>query len=223
MKPLLKCIISGLVILLPFISKGQDSLKTNQRKLALQISIDYGKGIESLLQKQQKWEFGANLILNQHYNFVGEYGFGNLNPESVIQNGTYNSKGNYFRGGVEYIFTIMPKRLLSAGVMYANRKVTDSGNVIIHSELWDDVNESFQRKDLSATWVEVILNTEGPIYNTESGFFTNVYWGIRFRLRILLSDIEQPDFDIYAIPGYGRTYSTVVPAANFFVKYRFDF
>lgn len=193
-----------------------------QDSFSIELSADYGKLIESLASNQNKWEFGLSFILREKFALVGEYGYGKLLPESVIQNGVYESEGNYFRAGAEYNFTIAPKRYLALGGMFATSTFSDYGLVQISSELWQDVNEEFSRQNQSASWAELILNTQGPIVNAEDGFLSNLYWGMRFRLRIMITDLERDDFDIYAIPGYGKTYSNVVPATNLFIRYRFN-
>jgi len=239
MKQLRTYIISIIVLLTPSLGYTQDSLAVDtqdlltvdtqdsliaeQSNLALNIYADVGKGFESLLNKQVKWEFGVSVLVFQKYHFSVEYGYGSLNPESVVNNGSYTSEGNYYRAGFEYVFTISLKRYLSTGIMYSHANFTDNVNVKIASDLWDDVDETIKRTDLSASWIEWIVNTEAPVFMAEKGFFSNFYWGVRFRLRILTSDIAQPDFDIFAIPGYGKTYSNVVPAANLYIKYRIDF
>ena len=243
MRQLPKYIISIIVILTPYLGytqdslvveqsnqdslivkqSDQDSLLVPQSKIALTIYADVGKGVESLFNKQVKWEFGAGILLSQKYHFVAELGYGSLKPQSVINNGSYTSEGNYYRAGFEYVFTIVPRTYLSTGVMYAHSDFADYGNVKIESELWDNVDETFARNGLSANWVELIINTEAPLSKAGTGFLKNFYWGVRYRLRILISDISQPDFDIYAIPGYGKTYSNVVPAVNLYLKYRLDF
>lgn len=204
------------------VEAAQDTLNSDTGFI-LELSADYGKGVESLLTNQAKWEFGIAAIFNNRLALVGEYGSGSLFPASVIQNGTYESKGTYYRAGIEYLFTIIPKHQLSIGGMFAQASFADYGTVQIESELWPDVNEAFSRENLSASWAEIIMNTQGPIINAEKGFMSNLYWGIRFRLRIMITNLEQPEFDIYAVPGFGRTYSPVVPAANFFLRYRLKF
>lgn len=191
--------------------------------MAVVLSVDYGKGIESLLNDQTKWEFGVGVVLKNKLYLGAEYGYGLLNPESVINNGTYSSEGNYYRVGAEYMITISSKRYLSFGGMFASSSFKDQGSVDIISELWPSVNETFERQDLSANWVELTLNSEGPIFRASTGFLGNFYWGIRARLRIMLSDMSRDDFDIYAVPGFGKTYNPVVPAVNFFLKYRIEF
>lgn len=223
MRRLAGYIISMMLVLWPILCKAQDSVTVHQSKLAVQVFADVGKGVESVIGKQTKWELGASAILTGKYNVTLEYGYGQLNPESVINNGDYTSEGKYFRGGFEYMFTIKPKIYLSAGAMYASSNFKDSGHVQIISDIWDDVNVEFSREGQTASWLEIIINTEMPLFKVEKPVLSNFFWGVRYRLRILTADISQPDFDIYAIPGYGRTYSNVVPAINLFIKYRIDF
>jgi hypothetical protein len=223
MKQLPKYIISAIAILVPYLGYTQDSLVVNQSDIALNIYADVGKGVESLFNKQVKWEFGVSVLLFQKYQFVTELGYGSLNPESVINNGSYTSEGNYYRAGFEYVFTIIPRTSLSTGIMYAHSGFGDYGSVKIASDLWDSLDEVFERNDLSANWVEWIVNTEAPLSKTGTGFLGNFYWGVRYRLRILISDISPANFDIYAIPGYGKTYSNVLPAVNIYLKYRINF
>jgi hypothetical protein len=199
-----------------------DTLVAN-RGFALELSADYGKLVESILSDQNKWEFGLSGIINNKLAITGEYGSGKLLPASVIQNGSYESTGTYYRFGLEYSFSILPKHYLAIGGMYANATFSDRGTVQIQSELWPDVNEEFTRSGLKAAWAEAILNSQGPVVNAESGFMSNLYWGIRFRARIMITNLERSDYDIYAIPGYGKTYSRVVPAANLFLRYRLAF
>ncbi len=223
MKPLRTHIISLIIVLIPYLGYTQDSLEVSQSNYALNLYADVGKGVESLFNKQVKWEFGVGVFAAQKYLFSIEYGYGRLNPESVINNGSYTSEGNYYRLGIEYVFTIVPRTTLSTGLMYAHSNFVDYGNVQVESDLWDNLSQSFERNDLSATWLEWIVNTEAPLIKVDEGFKGNFYWGLRIRLRILISDIGQPDFDIFAIPGYGKTYSNVVPALNLYLKYRIDF
>jgi hypothetical protein len=223
MKQLRIHIISLIAILIPYLGYTQDSLEVNQSNFALNLYADVGKGVESLFNKQTKWEFGVSVLASQKFLFSGEYGYGQLNPQSVINNGSYTSEGNYYRAGFEYVYTIVPRTSLSTGIMFAYSDFSDYGNVQIESDLWNNIDETFERADLTASWLEWIVNTETPLTKVDKGFFGNFYWGLRIRIRILISDINQPDFDIYAIPGYGKTYSNVVPAVNLYLKYRIDF
>lgn len=202
---------------------NEDSLESKTTILAVLFSADYGKGIESLVNNQQKWEAGITVSLFTKVRLVGEYGYGSLQPANVINNGTYFSEGSYFRIGGEYVFTIKPKIYLSTGILFAQSSYADRGSVSIGSELWKDIEADFNRDGLSANWFEWVLNTESQTFRNAQNILNNLYWGTRIRIRYLNTEIAQPDFDIYAIPGFGKTYSTVVPAVNLFIKYRLDF
>lgn len=200
----------------------EDSLKAESKPSVIFLSADYGKGLESLIGEQLKWEFGAGFALNNRIVITGEYGYGSLEPSGVVRNGYYRSVGNYYRLGLEYMFEITLDRYLSLGAMYGASVFDDEGNIQIDSELWPDLNETFTRQGLHANWTELILNSEGPVTNAPDGFLKNVFWGMRIRLRILFTDTALGnDYDIYSIPGFGKTYSPVVPALNLFIKYRF--
>ena len=215
--------IISILLIIPLMSTAQDTTTvTSDRKFGISLVVDYAKPFEVLFTDQEKWEFGLGIIVNKVV-FVGEYGYANLKPASVINNGSYISEGNYYRAGLEYMFNIAPKRSLSLGTMYASSSFKDQGTVEITSELWPSVEEKFIREDLEVNWVEFILNTEAPLFRVEEGLFSNFYWGARIRVRVMLSDVVRPDFDIFAVPGFGKTYSPVVPAFNLFLKYRFNF
>jgi hypothetical protein len=216
--------IISILLITPLLSTAQDSTAvTKGSKLGFALYLDYAKFAEVLITEQEKWEFGLGVILRNKVAFVGEYGYANLKPASVINNGTYVSEGNYYRAGIEYMFNVAPKRYLALGAMYASSRFNDQGTIEITSELWPSIEQKFIREALVANWIEVILNTEAPIFRMEEGLFSNFYWGARLRVRVMLSDLDQPDFDIFAVPGFGKTYSPVVPAFNLFLKYRIDF
>jgi len=210
-------------LILPGLGIAQDSLQTKEKTFTINIVADYGKLVESLFNQQSKWEFGVELQFLPHYRVVSEYGFASLNPANVVNNGSYNSEGNYFRVGLEYIFILNANRYLSTGLMYGNSKFQDRLHVQVLSEFWQNIDLVSERKDLSVDWIEWVLTTEGPIFNAIDGPLSKFYWGVKFRVRFLISDITQPEIDILAIPGYGKTYSNVVPAVNLFLKYRISF
>lgn len=200
-----------------------DSLVTETAKFAVMPGIDYGKGFESIISENQKWEVNLALSLFDKFRITGEYGYGLLQPSNVIRNGTYKSEGTYFRAGGEYVLTVKPKTYLSFGLMYAQANFSDHGDISIESELWNNIDQTFDRENLKGNWFEWILNTESQTFRNSESFLANVYWGTRVRIRFLNTNITKPGIDIYAIPGYGNTYSNIVPALNLFIKYRIDF
>ncbi len=198
-----------------------DSASTEPPNFAIYLSLDYGKLITTLAQLETKYEFSVGIKFSKHLRATADFGYAELKPQNAIQNGSYTSLGNYYRLGIEYMHTIAPKTTLSFGGMYATAIFKDEGSVEIQSELWPLFNQSFERPDLTANWAEFVVTSEAAVLNRDSGFFNNLYWGIKFRLRFIISKPTPENFDVYAIPGFGRTFNNVVPAANLFISYKF--
>ncbi|MCF6353358.1 MAG: DUF6048 family protein [Cyclobacteriaceae bacterium] len=207
----------------PINSTPSDNLtaKDSSTYFAIYLSLDYGKLLTTLAQFENKYEFSIAIQFLKHLRATADIGYGNLAPPSAIQNGTYNSVGTYYRLGFDYMFTIAPKTSLSFGGMYALSNFKDQGSVEIISELWPSLSQNFERTNLTANWAEFIITSEAPILNRDSGFLSNIYWGIKLRLRFMIEKPTPEIFDVYAIPGYGRTFNNSVPAANVFISYKF--
>jgi hypothetical protein len=86
----------------------------------------------------------------------------------------------------------------------------------ILSSMWDDFEDGFQRTDLEASWAELILGSE-------SSWKGNLYFGFTFRLRFLIQADNFTTFEVYSVPGYGRTFDNFVPALNLYIKYFIPF
>ena len=117
------------------------------------------------------------------------------------------------RGGLAYGGEIVPKSYLYIGAMYATTQFEDGGNVLIESQAWEDINEDFSRTDLRADWFEIILITEQKLNE-------HLFLGSKLRFRKLLNFPDDYTFEVYYIPGYGRTYNNTIPAINLYIKYR---
>lgn len=205
------------------IAENQDStqLGPKEKHLVFYLGTDYGKLISTAAQFETKYEFNIAVQFVKSIRATLDYGYGALSPPNAIQNGTYTSSGNYYRVGLDYMFNIAPKTYLSLGGMYALSNFKDEGTVMIQSEVWPSLNESFVRDELVANWAEFVITSEAPIMNRDEGFFSHLYWGIKFRFRFLIDRPRPANFDVYAIPGYGRTWNDLVPAANLFITYKF--
>lgn len=246
MKPSIKYIVSLALLTLTSNVKAQDSLQvqvkdsmqvelidaikidvqdtftleSNERYFSILIGTDYGKLILTAAQLDVKYEFNIGVQFSNSLRAIIDYGHGELTPSNAIEKGIYTSSGNYYRIGLDYIFKIAPQTYLSLGGMYASSSFKDEGTIEIESQVWPSLSESFTRDGLKASWVEFILTTETTLLNREKGIFNHLYWGAKFRLRFLIERPNPVNFDIYAIPGYGRTWNNLVPAANLFVAYK---
>ena len=205
------------------VGENQDStlLEKKENHFVIYLGTDYGKLISTAAQFDTKYEFNLAVQFSKSIRVTADYGYGKLDPPNAIQNGTYTSSGNYYRVGLDYMFNIAPKTYLSLGGMYAISNFKDEGTVMIQSEVWPSFNERFERDNFTASWAEFVITSEAPIFNRNEGIMSRFYWGIKFRFRFLIDRTQPENFDVYAIPGYGRTWNDLVPAANLFITYKF--
>lgn len=198
------------------------TVQPTKKQIAIILGVDYGKLATTAFNLDTKYEFNASITLFNKLRVNVDYGHGALEPKNAIENGTYISTGDYYRGGLDYQLEIAPKTFLSFGGMYASSSFSDEGNVQIQSDIWPSLDESFTRTDFTAQWAEFVLTSEKTILNREEGFFANLYVGLKLRLRFMIERPKPETFDVYAIPGYGRTFNEIVPAVNLFLAYRIN-
>lgn len=189
---------------------------TTQVRFSIDFVLDYGKVLTLPSSFETKIEVATGFTLSEKLEFIVELGYGNLTPQDVIKNGSYDSEGIYYRAGLAYGGEVVPKNYIRLGVMYGISNFDDGGIVIIRSEVWDDLAEEFHRTNLSAHWFEILIVTEQKITK-------HIFLGSKFRLRKLINFENDYIPEVYTIPGYGRTFDNTLPAFNLFVKYKFIF
>ena len=197
-------------------------MQKTKQPLTIIPALDYGKLATTAIHWDTKYEFNLSVVVFNHIRINADYGHGELEPKNAIENGKYISTGDYYRAGLDYQFEIATKTFLSFGGMYASSTFKDEGQVDIPSEIWPSLSESFARQNFNAQWAEFVITTEKVVANREQGPLAHLYVGAKFRLRFLINRPRPENFDVYAIPGYGRTFNNVVPAANLFVAYRIE-
>ena len=86
----------------------------------------------------------------------------------------------------------------------------------ITSSFWDDFDGEFQRTGLEASWAEFYLGSESSVKG-------HLYFGFSFRMRFMIQADNFDPFQVYSIPGFGRSSDTIVPALNLYIKYLIPF
>ena len=196
-------------------TQKQDSL-VQKRLVTPSIYVDYGKLLTIQTSIETKYEGAIELLLRESIQIIGEIGRATLNPEGAFRNGTYESDGLYYRIGVGYLAQPTPKNKIGLSLRFAHSTYDESGTYVLQSptEVQGDFVQSINRQDLTAQWGELVLNTDRKINQLLS-------IGMHLRFRVLVSYDEQEVIDVYAIPGYGRSFDRTIPAANFFLKATF--
>lgn len=189
-----------------------DSL-ANKRLVQFGAYLDYGKLLQTLDDDASKWEVGGEVLLDQKWQITGEYGQWKITPEAAIENGSYLMDGSYLRYGAGFIPYVDAESRLGIGLRYSQASFRDDVVVTFtpDSGLQEDLTENYDRRDLQATWYEVVFYSDKMLNK-----FLTV--GFTARLRLLQDYDEQEGVDIQLIPGYGNPQGDRNFAINLFLK-----
>lgn len=201
-----------------------DSLAEKKFISGVELSIDYGKILTLWTSFESKYEAGINLRFYEKIVLAAEMGYAELNPLKAYDNALYYTvKGSYARLGIDYYTAYDPGNFYYAGFRYGMSSFEDEGVFLFDSEYWEDYEEGFGSTGITASWAEIILGTETFLNigkKNEENPKSKLLLGWKFRLRFLTNFQNREEPRIYSIPGYGRTFDSVVPALNFYIKYR---
>lgn len=199
-----------------FAQESEADSVTYTRSVIPSIYMDYGKLLTIATNFETKYEGGIELLFKEKFPLIIEVGQATLTPEGAYSNGTYESEGFYYRIGGGYYSQFLPKNKIGITLRYAASTFNETGRIFIESPSGsqDDFIQNINRNNLKATWYEVVVYSDRKL----SDLFSI---GMNLRLRILADYDEQAPIDVYAIPGYGRSFDKTIPAANFFLKVSF--
>lgn len=203
-----------------------------KKPVNLGFHVDYGKLVTLPFDFEYKAEGGVVLEILENIELVGEYGFWDKTSEQAIENGTYNATGSYYRAGLGFTFPFnTPGNRIGIGFRYANSQFDDKGTYTIDptDNLSSEFTDSFERQNLSATWISGVLTSVGQLKLKksvpESPLNRMFRIGLQLRWRFLLEndrfgDPSNPEvIEVYTIPGYGRTLADTNMALNFFIRF----
>ena len=201
-----------------------DTVERKKFLSGMELALDYGKLLTLWTSFESKYEAGINLRFYERIVLAGEFGYAELNPLKAYDNALYYTvRGSYARAGLDYYTSYDAKSFYYAGVRYGLSMFEDEGKFLIDSDYWEDYEEGFGSKDITASWFEVLVGTETYLKLRQkegSGPKSKLLLGWKFRLRFLMDFENREDPRIYSIPGYGRTFDDIVPVLNFYIKYR---
>ena len=204
-----------------------DTIPPKKFLSGVEFQLDYGKLLTLWTEFESKYEAGINIRFFERIVLAGEVGYAELNPLKAYDNALYYTvTGPYARVGLDYYVPLNPQNptdFYYAGLRYGASIFDDEGMFLIDSEYWEDYEEGFGSKEISATWAELVLGTETYLKIGEKAKTkqtSKLLLGWKFRLRFLMDFENRDEPRIYSIPGYGRTFDNVVPALNLYLKYR---
>lgn len=203
---LLSIAASGVVF-----SQNTDSVKV--KSSGIELSLDYGKLITLASEFESKWSAGIGYRYKNKVMLTVSGGMSSLDPKNAYQNGSFHAEGKHGSISLNYIVTVKAQNYLYFGAGYGVSMYEDKYSYSIGNSIWPVASESQTRTDLQADWAFVNIGTEKLLK------IKGLYLGGVFSIRKLLSYDEFEPVDTYAIPGYGRTTDSTVPALNLYIKY----
>lgn len=233
MKPLLLYISSLLCGILLYAQADSTSVATvvdttqvaPPRFVQPSFFFDYGKAVVTAIGDEKRYEGALTFLFFDHYYLVGEYGVAELAPENAIVNGSYHSDGSYYRIGGGYLAPINATSRLGLSVRYARSTFEDRGEIIVVSQsgIQEEYRRTFDRKNLEARWVELVLTSEINLQvnkkNPEAKINQLFSLGFHFRLRFMSAYDRFSPVDVYSVPGYGATLNNPNPALNLYLRF----
>ncbi len=197
-----------------------------KRFVSPSFTFDYGKTAMSLAGFEDKIEMGLSFLFYEQFYMTGEYGHADLSPENAIENGYYRSNGTYFRVGGGYLTNLDQLNKIGLGAAYGVSSFSDVWGYYVNSKtgVQSDFSEEYERPNLDARWVEILITSESRIRlkKSEPESKLNKLFSVGMFLRLrLLSYYDQQDtaVDVYAIPGYGKVINDPVPAINLYLRF----
>ncbi len=182
----------------------------------IEIYLDYLKLVSFALPAELKSEIGLAIITRSNIGLHLEMGYGAKMPADHFRNADYTVSGYYGRAGLQYHYAYDPGSNFFIGANYGYSMYEDEAIYSIESTLWDPHQGSFARKELTGQWVEVVAGSE-------SVFWRSFYLGFQIRFRALIRHDNFSPFEVFAIPGYGRTIDKTLPALNLYLKFMIPF
>lgn len=191
-------------------TKVADTLIYKQ-KYGLRLGADLSKVIRTFIDDNYTgFEIMGDYRLTKNLYLAGELGTEerSIDTENVLTNTT---SGSYFKAGIDlntYRNWLDMENMIYFGFRVGassfsqtleNFTIYDFNNQYFDTPFTDDNNQEFD--GLTAFWGEVILGIKAEVLN-------NLFIGLNFQLKYLVSETELDNFENLYIPGFNRTYDS---------------
>jgi len=161
------------------------------------------------------FEINADVGINNKFFLVADFGYEDYTRMDASNSYKYNSKGQYFRIGLDY--NLLHKKTsdegISFGLRYANANFNHNLTYTTTDPDWGEYTGFDQESGLSGNWVEFVTSFKVRILK-------NLYLSPNFRIKFLSGTKGDSIITIADIPGYGVAKSTTRASANYSLLYR---
>jgi len=147
------------------------------------------------------------LQVHQRTSIVLEAGYSNSNWNRLKNTFFYNSKGTFFRFGLDFNVTEPdPDYEVDLGWRIGFNSFKEKGRLALHGDYWkQDISDNSISPSLGTYWGELLLDLKYRVFrNTNNHHLRNIWFNTSFRLRFKQNDlVAEKENQYIMIPGYG--------------------
>jgi hypothetical protein len=180
-----------------------------KQNYGLRLGGDIGKLAKSFIDDTYTgFEINADYRLTKKLYLAGELGTEEKTSINDYLNTT--SKGQYFKGGIDYNFYTnwldMENMIyggLRAGIS-AFSQTLNNFTVYNTDQYWENQyseEPNLEFKGLSAIWVELMVGIKAEVLN-------NLYMGFNIQLKSMITQDEPENFGNLYVPGFNKIYDS---------------
>ncbi|MFI2743949.1 DUF6048 family protein [Zhouia sp. PK063] len=202
------------------IAKVSDSIEYKD-KYGLRLGIDISKPALSFAKSNYTGlEITGDFRLSKNLYIAAE--IGNENKTTTEDYYTYNSKGSYLKGGIDYnvydnwygmqnIISIGARLGITSFKQDLQNYTLYNANPYWNEDVNGDINDILGEKSgLSAQWLEFVISMKVEVLN-------NVYMGPAINLKFLMNNTSAANFPNLWMPGF----NTVTEGSKFGVGFNY--
>ncbi|MTI30417.1 DUF6048 family protein [Xanthovirga aplysinae] len=245
MKPSLKYIITGISLLLLLIGPNivvwaqetqkaqepgageeeKEEVKIPKRIESIFIGADlFGSTLSAFNKENQTFEFQSGLKYGP-YIFVLESGYGKFEDalkadevplNELVNDFSYSSSGMFYRLGIDYdVMKNDPDYSIFFGFRYARTNFNESLSVQQDDPYFGEYIYDQDFTNLNGRWVEFTGGMKIRLAKVITMGYT-----VRYKF---LPKADNPEFDTYNLPGFGRLNGKAKASFNYYLYYTIPF
>lgn len=179
--------------------------------------IRFGTDLLGLIRTQIKddfsgYEFNADIDFYRYYLAVEA---GHWERYYSTESEEYSNNGNYFRVGVDvnFIKNDPDNNMFFFGARYGRGTFSEDLTIITVDDVWGTGTNSYSNSNLNAGWVEMVTGLRVKMWK----FF---WMGYTARYKFGLSTDTPQGFEVYDVPGFGRTFKNTTWGFNYQILFR---
>lgn len=217
-----KYFLSSVLLLFFLSAAAQDkedagkSLKKIQKPTGLRIGTDLiALGKTAFGSPLSGYEVNADVDFGRYFLALD---YGAWSRKDSLDNGYYNNDGRYFRAGIDVNFLLKDpdKNMVFIGFRYGRSMYREELNYEFTDDNFGEIQRALSNPEATASWGELTGGLRVKIWKF-------IWMGYTARMKFLPSVKNNPEFETYDIPGFGKTSKNVYWGFNYQVFFRIPF